>query len=98
MMQESGWGILGASLVTPWCCLVPAGLSLVGVSSLSLGVFVQLEATLFPYLAAAAILLIGRAHYLLSVKRRGNRVSRIVTWVSTMLVAMLIAIQLGTVG
>ena len=86
--------MLGASLVVPWCCLAPAGLSLVGVSGLSLGMFARFEADLFPYLAATAILLVGRAHYLLYVKRQGNRVSRIVTWASTGLVATLLAIQL----
>ncbi|RMH34127.1 MAG: hypothetical protein D6690_11265 [Nitrospirae bacterium] len=86
-MRASGWSVLGAGLVVPWCCLAPAGLSLVGVSGLSLNVLGRLEAELFPYLAMAATLLIGYAHYLIALKRQGNMFSRIVTWASTGLVA-----------
>jgi len=93
-MKERGWSLFGASLVLPWCCVAPAALSLVGVSGLSLGVLTQIEATLFPYLAILAIVLLGRAHYFHYVKHQGNRLSRMITGASTMLVMVMISVQL----
>lgn len=90
-MNARWTGILGGLLALPWCCLIPAGLSLFGLA----GVVVAREVTggLIPYLLAASVLFIGRAHYLLYVKRHGNRISRVVTWVSTLLAAVLWGIR-----
>ena len=93
-MKERGWSLFGAGLVLPWCCVAPAALSLVGVSGLSVGVLTQIEASLFPYLAISAVALLGRAHYLLHVKRQGNRLSHVITWGSTGLVGAMLVIQL----
>jgi len=94
IMKERGSSLLGAGLVMPWCCVAPAMLSLVGLTGLSLGTFTRVEADLFPYLAAMAVLLLGRAHYLFYAKRQGNRLSRIITWSSTGLVATLLTVRL----
>jgi len=88
-MKERGSSLLGAGLVVPWCCVAPAALSLAGVTGLSFGVLMTIEATLFPYLAIIAVALLGRAHYLLHVKHQGNRVSHVVTWAATLLVVTL---------
>jgi len=93
-MKERGWSLFGAGLVVPWCCVAPATLSLAGVTGLSFGVLTRIEATLFPYLAILAVALLGRAHYLLHVKHQGNRLSRVTTWGSTVLVGVLLVIQL----
>ncbi len=93
-MKERGWSLLGAGLVVPWCCVAPAALSVAGVTGLSFGVLSRIEATLFPSLAILAVVLLGRAHYLLHVKRQGNRFSRIVTWASTGLVGVMLVVQL----
>lgn len=93
-MKERAWSLLGAGVTVPWCCLTPSILSLLGVTGLSLGALTRLEATLFPYLALAAIGLLGRAHYLLWVKRQGNRLSLVITWASTALVSVMIGTRL----
>ncbi len=72
----------------------PAALSLAGVTGLSFGVLITIEATLFPYLAIIAAALLGRAHYLLHVKHQGNRLSRVITWASTGLVGVMLVIQM----
>ncbi len=94
-MKERTWSLLGAGVTVPWCCLTPAALSLVGITGLSLGVLTRLEAALFPYLAILAAGLLGRAHYLIAVKHQGNRLSRIITWASTGLAAVMVGIRLG---
>ncbi len=93
-MKERGSSLLGAGLVVPWCCVAPAALSLAGVTGLSFGVLTTIEASLFPYLAMIAVVLLGRAHYLLSVKHQGNQLSRIITWASTGLVSVMLVLQL----
>ncbi len=77
----------------PRCCVAPAALSLVGLTGLSLGMLTRIEAILFPYLAIFAVMLLGRAHYLLHVKRQGNRLSRAITWASTGLVGTILVVQ-----
>lgn len=94
MMKERGWSLLGAGMVVPWCCVAPAALSLVGITGLSLGLLTNIEAALlFPYLTILAVALLGRAHYLLYAKRKGNRLSRMITWGSTGLVAAMWAVH-----
>ena len=93
-MKERGSSLLGAGLVVPWCCVAPAVLSLLGVSGLSFGVLTRIETNLFPYLANIAVVLLGRAHYLLYVKHQGNQLSRIITWASTGLVSVMLVLQL----
>ncbi len=83
-MKERTWSLLGAGVVVPWCCLTPAVLSLVGLTGLSLSFLTSIESVLFPYMAILAVALLGRAHYLIYVKQQGNRLSRVVTWASTM--------------
>jgi len=93
-MKERGWSLLGAGVVTPWCCVAPAALSLVGITGLSVGVLTRIETALFPYMAILAVILIGRAHYLLYAKGQGNRMSRIVTWGATALVGVMVGVKL----
>ncbi len=85
---------LGAGLVVPWCCVAPAMFSLLGVTGFSFGILTRIEATWFPYLAILAVVLLGRAHYLLYIKHQGNRVSPVVTWASTALVSLMLIIQM----
>ena len=76
-------GLLGGLLAMPWCCIIPAIFSLLGLA----GVAVAQEITggLVPYLLAVSVLFLGRAHYLLYVKHQGNWTSHILTWASTVL-------------
>ena len=93
-MKERGSSLLGAGLVVPWCCVAPAVFSLLGVTGLSFGVLTRIEATWFPYLAILAVVLLGRAHYLLYIKHQGNPLSRVITWASTVLVGLMLIMQM----
>ena len=42
---------------------------------------------LWPFMIALSLLLLGRAFYVLYVKKRGNRVSAAITWASAVFVA-----------
>jgi len=93
-MKERGMSLLGAGLVVPWCCVAPAVFSLLGVTGLSFGVLTRIEANLFLYLVIMAVVLLGRAYYLLYAKHQGNRLSRMITWASTGLVGGMLIIQM----
>jgi len=97
-MNARGSSLLGAGIVTPWCCLAPMVLSLIGVSGLSLAVLARIEATLFPYLAILAAVLLGRAHYLLYARHQGNRISKVTTWMATGVAGLVVGIRLWGMG
>jgi len=93
-MKERGMSLLGAGLVVPWCCVAPAVFSLLGVTGLSFGFLTRIAANLFLYLVIMAVVLLGRAYYLLYAKHQGNRLSRMITWASTGLVGGMLIIQM----
>lgn len=93
-MKERGSSFLGAGLVVPWCYVAPAVFSLLGVTGLSFGGLTRIEANLFPYFVIMAVVLLGRAYYLLYAKNQGNRLSRLITWGSTILVGFMLIIQM----
>lgn len=80
-MEVNRTGVTGGLFALPWCCIVPAVFSVLGLG----GVAVARELTggLVPYLLAVSLLFLGRAHYLLYIKKHGNRLSHVVTWIST---------------
>ena len=82
---------LGGLFALPWCCIIPAIFSVLGLA----GVAVAREVTgsLVPYLLMVSVLFLGRAHYLLYIKHQGNRVSHIVTWTATLLAVTLWGIR-----
>lgn len=41
-----------------------------------------------------AVALLGRAYYLLHAKHQGNRLSRVITWASTVLVGLMLIMQM----
>ena len=75
--------MIGGLFALPWCCIIPAALSMLGLA----GVATSRTVTegIVPYLLMISVLFLGRAHYLLYIKHRGNRVSHIVTWAATLL-------------
>jgi hypothetical protein len=46
-----------------------------------------IAAKLSPVFLAAAILLLGRAHYIIQVKKHGTRTSQIIVWIATVAAA-----------
>lgn len=67
----------------PWCCVVPAVLSMLGLGG---AVAARLAAwRLNPLFLAMTFIFLGRAHYLLYWKGHGNLLSRRLTWSATVL-------------
>jgi hypothetical protein len=53
---------------------------------------------LTPVLVGVTVLILGRAHYILYVRKQGNRFSKITTWVTTLFVVGFWAWQWGVAG
>lgn len=83
--------LFGGLFALPWCCILPAIFSILGLA----GVTIAREMTegLTPYLFVLSALFLGRAHYLVTIKHQGNRVSHLVTWASTLLAVTLGGVQ-----
>ena len=67
----------------PWCCILPAGLSLASLSgAITARVWLTgLAVPLFPL----SVALLGRALWLVHVKRQGRPLTRWATWAATFL-------------
>ena len=71
----------------PWCCVIPGVLSVLGLG----GAFFarSVASKLNPVFFFVSVFFIGRAHYLIYRRGKGNRLSVALTWASTLLVAWL---------
>lgn len=83
--KESSLAAMVASV--PWCCALPAGLGLLGLAGASTARLVAAE--LMPLLLGLALLLLGRAHYLIHVRQQGAPWARRMVWLATALAGML---------
>jgi len=81
----AGWG---SFLALPWCCVVPAALSFVGLGA---GVAAGFTGPIAWGSAAASVLLLSRANWLVWVRRRGAAPAR---WGTTLFTAAAAAIWL----
>ena len=86
-MDTNGSVLVGGLLALPWCCIIPAGFSVLGLAGVALAG--QVSQAVVPYLLAVSLLPFGRAHYLLYVKHQGARTSHVVTRASTLLAVTL---------
>ena len=88
---------IGASTVAalasvPWCCVLPAGLSLLSLGGV---VAARLWLTQFVWvLLPTSVALLGRAFWLLYVNHQGGPWSRRLAWVSSLLILTLWAPRL----
>lgn len=73
--------LCGGLFALPWCCIVPAGFSLMGLAGVAAarGVFEGFA----PFFLPIALFFLGRAHYLIYIKKQGNRAGHVLTWGST---------------
>ena len=85
--QTTKQAFIGSLFALPWCCIIPAIFSVLGLA----GVAVAREVTegILPYLLVISVLFLGRAHYLIYIKHQGNRLSHIITWAATFLAVTL---------
>lgn len=81
-MNEKTSGIFSFVFAVPWCCVIPAGLAFMGLAGSA-----ALKITLMEYapvMLGLSTLFLGRANYLVHVKKQGNRASRGMVWVFTL--------------
>ncbi len=91
--SSPGRSVVAAALAgLPWCCIGPAVVSLLGFGSGVLALSRSLPLTLALLLLSAGFL--GRANYLVWVRRHGARWARITTIVSTIFAVLLWAYRL----
>jgi len=74
--------LTGGLFALPWCCIVPAGFSLLGLAGVAVATSLMDE--LVPFLLFIALFFLGRAHYMIRVKKQGNRTSHLITWLSSL--------------
>ena len=83
--KESSLAAIAASV--PWCCVLPAALALLGAAGAGTARLVAEE--LMPYLLGLAVVLLGRAHYLVHVRQQGAPWARWTVWMATALAGIL---------
>lgn len=90
-MKEKLSATAGAVFSLPWCCIVPGVFAVLGLAGVALARSVTAGFT--PYLLVVSVIFLGRAHYLIYVKRQGTRFSHVVVWLSTILALTLWAVR-----
>lgn len=83
-MTERGSSLTAIAAALPWCCILPATLALLGLAGA--GAAQVVAGGLMPYLLGLSALLLGRAHYLIHVRKQGAQWARWIVWLSTALV------------
>lgn len=67
--------------------MIPAAFALLGLAGAAAARVAAIKLT--PFLIVLSGLLLGRAHYLIHVRRHGHRWSRRIVWIATVLVISL---------
>ncbi len=86
-MNQRHTGLFPLLLSVPWCCVLPAVLSIISVGGaaaarLAIG-------RLIPLLFAFSVVLLGYAHFRAWIRREGNRTARTVLVANSVFVAVL---------
>jgi surface polysaccharide O-acyltransferase-like enzyme len=84
-MNAKSLGVSSVIFVLPWCCILPAGFAVLGLAGTAV-----LKTTLMefaPLFLMISVGLLGWSNYLIHIKKQGNRASRVVVCLSTLLTA-----------
>ena len=91
-MTERGSSLAAIAASVPWCCLLPAIFALLGLAGAGAARTTSVE--LMPFLLGASLLFLGRAHYLIHVRRQGTPWARWTVWLATALAVGLWVLRL----
>lgn len=94
LVRPTGIAAVIASL--PWCCLLPALLSVIGLAGVGAAASQMIAGPGEYVLLGLSVLLLARAHYLASWRGHGARWSTTAVWISTVTVVLLWLYQFGT--
>ncbi|MFQ5444482.1 MAG: hypothetical protein ACE5EK_07690 [Nitrospinales bacterium] len=81
-MNDKSSSMFSMAFAIPWCCVLPAGLAVFGLAGTA-AMKISLMKYL-PFMLGLSIVFLGRANYLVHIKKQGNRLSHIVVWISTL--------------
>ena len=80
-MNEKNSSMFSVAFAVPWCCVLPAGLAVFGLAGTAAMKIILMK--YIPFMLGLSALFLGRANYLVHIKKQGNRASHIVVWIST---------------
>ena len=75
-MNEKTSSIFSVAFAVPWCCVIPAGLAVLGLAGTA-AIKIILMKYVLVFLGLSAVFL-GRANYLVHIKKQGNGASHII--------------------
>ena len=84
-MNEKSTSMFSVAFAVPWCCVLPAGLAVFGLAGTAAMKILLMK--YMPLMLGLSIVFLGRANYLVHIKKQGNRVSHIIVWISTLTAA-----------
>lgn len=81
-MNEKSSSMFSVAFAVPWCCVLPAGLAVFGLAGTAATKIILMK--YMPYMLGLSVVFLGRANYLVHIKKQGNLISHIVVWISTL--------------
>lgn len=81
-MNEKTSSIFSVAFAVPWCCVLPAGLAVLGLAGTAAMKIILMKYV--PVFLLLSAFFLGRANYLVHIKKQGNRASHIVVVFSTL--------------
>jgi len=86
--------IMGVFFSMPWCCILPAVFSLIGLAA-GISVVRFWSAELIPLFFVTSLFFILRAQWLINVTKQGNNISITITWISTIFTGIIWSVRFG---
>lgn len=80
-MNEKNSSMFSVAFAVPWCCVLPAGLAVFGLAGTAAMKIILMK--YMPFMLGLSAVFLGRANYLVHIKKQGNRTSHIVVWIAT---------------
>ncbi len=81
------YSVSSVAFAVPWCCVLPAVLSVFGLGGTAAMRLTLMRYT--PFLLIFSVFFLGRANYLVHVRKQGNRTSHLIVWLSTLVALVL---------
>ncbi len=81
-MNEKTSSVFSVAFAVPWCCVIPAGLAVAGLAGTAAMKIILMKYV--PVFLGLSAIFLGRANYLVHIKKQGNRTSHIIVWISTL--------------
>jgi len=94
--ENTRLSLVALFLSLPWCCIMPAALSVFGFLGAAGSTRIILKGILFP-IFFVSILFLVRAHYLIYIKKNAHSFSRTIVWISTFGALALWAFRFGLI-